>query len=94
VIADRATESRADAADAHLGTTGLPLGVPHPLGVEPWGPPRLGYRRTDDGHWEPDPATRPLRQRLFAEAFERGGTTSSIAKKLALPDSRRPVGRT
>ena len=49
---------------------------------KPWGEPAYGYRRRDDGHWQPDPLERTIVERIFRERTERGASYCGIAKQL------------
>ncbi|HWK25378.1 MAG TPA: recombinase family protein [Solirubrobacter sp.] len=49
---------------------------------KPWGAPAYGYRKTADGHWEPDPGERDVFVRIFRERVERGMSKNGIAAAL------------
>lgn len=49
---------------------------------KPWGTPAYGYRKTVEGHWEPDPVEAPVLQRIFAMRTELGMAKAAIARQL------------
>ena len=49
---------------------------------KPWGPPRYGYRRREDGHWEPDPAEEPVVRRIFTALLPERTSYNGVAAAL------------